>query len=390
MKDDRILLVDDEREVGAAVMRDLRVWCREEGIIAVPVTSAQEALDELDRAQGGYSVVVSDLQMPGLKGNALIRIISERWPDIVTIVLTGNMELDFVQDFLDSGVFSFVRKPWNRETLIRDLSRALMLNHFRRGEREVHGAAAKELSLAHEFQAKLLKLTLPDDPRLTIDIYRESGGSLDFTGDFLDLKRLDENRILIVLADVSGQGLQASFITSLLKSIMDADLALVFENRPLSPGTFAEWINRRMCGHLRAVDSFFVALLVIELDLGQGLCRWVNAGQPPFVSLSESGSFVTKDVSLPTAIDEETVYTEQSFAFPAGAQIIISTDGLYPSGQREDGYGASEYFEIILACMARGLGAAETAGKLRERSGLTKPVDDLTMVRLVRTGAVHA
>ena len=390
MTGDRILLVDDEREVGAAVMRDLRAWRIEEGLTLVYVDSAAKALEELERIPGGYSVVVSDLQMPGLKGNALLRVIYERWPETVCVVLTGNMQLEYVQDFIDCGVFSFVRKPWDRDRLILDLSNAVQLYNFRSGERQLRADTSMEISPARDFQVELFQYKLPEDPRLTIDIFREYGGTMDFRGDFLEVQRLDADRILIVLADVSEHGPQASFITSLLKTIMDAELSLVFDNRRLSAGVFAEWINRRLCSHLRSAKSISVALLVVEIDLRLDVCRWVNAGQPPFVSFSETGPVVASAASLPACVDEDAVYAEQELPFSAGSQLVLSTDGLFPGGLDVAGYGAKDYFDLIIASNARGLGARETAEELRARAGLTAPVDDLTLVRLVRNEVVNA
>ncbi|MFZ4616913.1 MAG: PP2C family protein-serine/threonine phosphatase [Rectinemataceae bacterium] len=387
MKGDRILLVDDEREVGSSIIRSLRSWSRDEGLSVVYVESGQEALEELEKRPEDWAVVVSDLQMPGIKGDELIKTIAGRWPDIVTIVLTGNMQLDRIQDFLDSGVFSFVRKPWTKERLVHDLTKAIQLHHFKRGEREVRGQTAQEISLAKEIQAQVLHVELPEDPRLLIDIHRESGAALDFNGDFLDVKRLDENRTLIVLADVSGQALQASFVTFLLKSIMDADLTLVFENRPLSPGSFTEWINRRLCGHGTTVESLFVALLVIEVDLKRELCRWVNAGQPPFVAISEGTASVASAASLPICIDKNRIYKEAELAFPVGSQLIISTDGIFQACQSVAGFGAQEYFDMVMKTMVEGLGARETAEALRKRAGLDEPTEELTMVRILRTEA---
>ena len=385
MNNTSILVIDDEREVSDAIQRDLRKWSREEGLTIQAVNSGSEALDTLERRGGDFAIAMCDIQMPGLKGNSLIRIISERWPDIVPIVLTGNMQLEYVQDFLDSGIFSFLTKPWDRDRLILDLRRALQLHDLRKGQKATRAIVDRELVLAHEFQDKWLKREFPTDPRVALDIHREVGGSLDFTGDFLDLRRLDADRLLLVLADVAGHGLQASFVTSLLKSIMDADLPLVFENRALSPSSFAEWINKRLCGHLRSVECAFVALLVLELDLKNDLCRWVNAGQPPFVALCEGGPVVSSAAELPACLNENLVYHDREIKFPAGSQLVVATDGLFPSGLNVAGYETKDYFEILASCMARRSGAEGMAGELRARAGLDQPVDDLTLVKISRT-----
>src|SRR4051812_7132611 len=88
----RILFVDDDQPV----LNGLRVrlhrlrdkWDMEF------VASGAEAVGFLER--GHYDVVVTDMRMPGMDGAELLRIVRDRWPDTLRIVLSGYAELQQV------------------------------------------------------------------------------------------------------------------------------------------------------------------------------------------------------------------------------------------------------------------------------------------------------
>src|SRR5690606_14292693 len=84
-----ILVVDDEQVVREAVVRLLT----RAGFQVASAEHAQAALDQLrDGAQ--FSAIVTDLEMPGIKGIDFVRLIRERDLDVPVIILTGNPTLE--------------------------------------------------------------------------------------------------------------------------------------------------------------------------------------------------------------------------------------------------------------------------------------------------------
>ncbi|MCS7089268.1 MAG: response regulator [Verrucomicrobiota bacterium] len=128
----KILLVDDESNVLAALQRNLRGRFHLE-----TATSGPEALAKIEQ-HGPYAVVVADMQMPEMTGLDLLVQVESRHPDTVRIMLTGNAEQKTAVDAVNRGhVFRFLNKPCPSELLAQTLQAALHHYQFVTAEREL-------------------------------------------------------------------------------------------------------------------------------------------------------------------------------------------------------------------------------------------------------------
>lgn len=102
----RILVVDDELNLLEAIVRGLR---RIFAIVTAP--GAQAALDIL-RREPAFSVIVSDLRMPGMDGISFLRHARQIAPDAIRILFTGNADLgDAIEAVNQGAIFRFITKP---------------------------------------------------------------------------------------------------------------------------------------------------------------------------------------------------------------------------------------------------------------------------------------
>jgi response regulator RpfG family c-di-GMP phosphodiesterase len=117
---ERILLVDDERNITEAIRRSLHgQFCLE------TFSDPEEALTAI-RERGPYAVVVSDLQMPVIDGIRLLAQVKEHSPDTVRMMLTGKADLEAAIAAVNEGaIFRFLTKPCPFETLAKALRAAL-------------------------------------------------------------------------------------------------------------------------------------------------------------------------------------------------------------------------------------------------------------------------
>lgn len=128
----KILLVDDEPHVLAAIQRNLR-----QRFHLDTATSGPEALAKLEQ-QGPYAVVVADMRMPEMSGLDLLVQVESRSPDTVRIMLTGNAEQKTAVDAVNRGhVFRFLNKPCPTELLAQTLQAALHQYQLVTAEREL-------------------------------------------------------------------------------------------------------------------------------------------------------------------------------------------------------------------------------------------------------------
>jgi len=104
----RLMLVDDEESIIKALKRVFRGSPFE----ISSFTSGAEALDFLKN--NAVDVVISDMRMPEMDGQQFLLRVSELYPGVMRIVLTGYAELDNIIDVINNAkIYSFVTKPWD-------------------------------------------------------------------------------------------------------------------------------------------------------------------------------------------------------------------------------------------------------------------------------------
>ncbi len=112
MKRKAILCVDDEIHV----LNSLKRLLRKEDYELRLASSGEEGLLELEK--DSVQVVVSDQRMPGMAGTEFLKIVKERYPDTVRVVLSGYADVQVIVAAINEGeIFRFLVKPWNDEEL---------------------------------------------------------------------------------------------------------------------------------------------------------------------------------------------------------------------------------------------------------------------------------
>ena len=114
-----LLFVDDEtafREVTAERLR-------EKGFEVVEAESGEKALNLLE--QTAFDIVLTDLQMPGIDGVRVVEAAVDRYPSIVSVIITGHGTVDAAFDAGKIGVLDFIYKPVQFDRLLHRLRKAL-------------------------------------------------------------------------------------------------------------------------------------------------------------------------------------------------------------------------------------------------------------------------
>jgi len=129
---DRVLLVDDDRNLLAAMQRSL--YRRFDLVTADSGFAGIAALQK----QGPFAVVVSDLRMPKMDGIQFLSIARQIAPDTVRVMLTGYAELQTAIDAINEGsIFRFLTKPCLPEDFYRVLEAAVEQYRLVISEREL-------------------------------------------------------------------------------------------------------------------------------------------------------------------------------------------------------------------------------------------------------------
>ncbi|MCX8113169.1 MAG: response regulator [Bacteroidia bacterium] len=123
-----ILCVDDEKIVLDSLQEQLRATFGDkfEYEIAESVDEAWEVIEDL--VDQGYEMVlvISDWLMPRVKGDTFLIELHQKYPETVTIMLTGQADPEAVENaFQNANLYAYIRKPWREEDLINYVNNAL-------------------------------------------------------------------------------------------------------------------------------------------------------------------------------------------------------------------------------------------------------------------------
>ncbi|MBL8231504.1 MAG: sigma-54-dependent Fis family transcriptional regulator [Bryobacterales bacterium] len=114
-----ILIVDDEE----SLRRVTQVRLQKAGYLVDVAASAEDAIEKL--ARSSYSLVLTDLRMPGASGLDLLRRVKADYPDAVVIVITAYGSVDTAVEAMRAGAYDYLTKPIDGDALLMVIGRAL-------------------------------------------------------------------------------------------------------------------------------------------------------------------------------------------------------------------------------------------------------------------------
>lgn len=140
---EKILIIDDSKSI-CKLLSDMMIVLGHENKVAM---DGYEALKIL--AEEPFSIVISDIELPGIDGLSLIKKIKEKFPEIDVISMTGYESKYSYTDVIRAGASDFITKPFVFEEIEAKLNRIIRERNFK-----------KELEKKNE---ELLKLSIHDD-----------------------------------------------------------------------------------------------------------------------------------------------------------------------------------------------------------------------------------
>jgi two-component system response regulator FlrC len=114
----RILFVDDD----PAAVRLYRSMLVSQGHEVVVFDSGVDAVEAA--ASEPFDLVITDFNMPGIKGDVTLSLIRARFPELPVIILTSEPSPTVERRARDAGATAFLRKPCSAELLARTVARS--------------------------------------------------------------------------------------------------------------------------------------------------------------------------------------------------------------------------------------------------------------------------
>lgn len=113
----KVLIVEDERRTARSIAQLVN---EHSGFHTVGLAgNGTEALEIL--ASTDVDLVLTDIQMPGIDGIALLKILHEKFPDCLTVILSGYSEFEYAKAAIQYGAFNYLLKPIDQDELTQVL-----------------------------------------------------------------------------------------------------------------------------------------------------------------------------------------------------------------------------------------------------------------------------
>ena len=230
-------------------------------------------------------------------------------------------------DEIESLAISFNAMTTELQTYIKNLDQIT-------AEKE---RIATELNVATNIQKNMLPCIFPPYPdRKDFDIYAVMYPAKEVGGDFYDFYLLDENHLVITIADVSDKGIPAAMFMVITKTILKN-----FAMSMTSPDDFSAVVqcaNRQLCENNE--EMMFVTVFMGMLDLKTGKFIYVNAGHtPPMIRHKHKDDstfeYLPVEKNCVLGINEEARFKQQEVYLKQGDELFLYTDGVTEAINKE-------------------------------------------------------
>jgi serine phosphatase RsbU (regulator of sigma subunit) len=311
---ERIVVIDDN----ANDLQVTRRFLERHGYVVSAATSGEDGVQLAASVMPDALVV--DYRMPGMDGFEVTRRIKAD-PQLHTIpvlLLTGADSASYVVEGLGAGADDFVTKGSDTEILLARLRALLRVKRYQDQLRKLNEQIRRDLQIARRVQEALVPPGVFQSPRLEIRSAYIPSETL--SGDFYDYF-LQNGSVYLFVADVSGHGLPAAILVSLLKSYIHTEA---------DSSTKLSDLMARLNDFLYSVSlptQFATAQLFRIKD---GNVMYANAAHPGFLHFQRSSGKATlfEQPSYLLGAMPAMLYDEHALKVSPGDTLFVYTDGL--------------------------------------------------------------
>ena len=323
---ERVLVIDDSINDTQVIRR----YLQRKGYAVETASSGEEGLVLAKRIPP--DVFVIDYRMPGLDGFELTRRIKSdaQLKNIPVLMLTGADSARAVVDGLGAGADDYVTKSSDTEVLFARLRALLRVKAYQDQLRKLNQQITRDMQIARRVQEALVPSGSFRGPKIEIrSAYMPSEA---LSGDFYDYF-LQDNMTYLFVADVSGHGLPAAILVSLLKSYIHTEA---------DPNTRLSDLMARLNDFLFSVSlpTQYATAQLFRVD-GEGNLCYSNAAHPGFLLCQRGKTVLLEDPSPLLGAMPRMAYDERALRVDPGDTLFIYTDGL--TDRRSD---SGEFYSI--------------------------------------------
>jgi len=196
----------------------------------------------------------------------------------------------------------------------------------------------KELEVARQLQSSILPAAVPEIQNIQIAVSYQPMAAV--AGDFYEFVRADGKRLGLLVADVTGHGVPAALIASMIKVAMQS-----VESCADDPRQVLRELNRIL---FKQIHEQYVSAAYLWIDTERSKAWYSAAGHPPLLRWKDGKLERIESNGLLFGIIPDPDYPVREFAIHSGERLVLYTDGLTePQNARCESFGDRKLEEVI-------------------------------------------
>jgi phosphoserine phosphatase RsbU/P len=344
---EKIMVVDDEPDLELLIRQKFRKQIKNEDWNFIFAQNGLEALTKLIE-HPDIGLILSDINMPEMDGLTLLTKLYElKNPSLKTIIVSAYGDMDNIRTAMNRGAFDFVTKPVDfsdLETTIKKTLEELNILRLAQEEHDKLVSIQRDLNIARDIQLSILPKTFPPFPdRKEFDIFATMIAAKEVGGDFYDFFFIDNDRLGIVIGDVSGKGVPAAIFMAVSRTLIRATGL-----KGMLPDECLSYVNNLLCSE--SVSTMFVTVFYGILNTKTGEFVYASGGHnPPFLISGNKGVTMLEQPSgLVLGMIENIKFTSISINLKQGDIIFSYTDGVTEAFSKNDEMFTDERLKELL------------------------------------------
>ena len=381
----KILVVDDEVDLEPLMLQRMRRHIRSGQYSFVFAHNGIEALERL-REEADIDMVISDINMPQMDGLTLLEQIPKVDPNIRSVIISAYGDMKNIRTAMNRGAFDFVTKPLDFDDLQITIERTVShLIEWRDAlsSRDKLVMLQNELDVATKMQQSILPTKFPSGPDYRSFASMEPARNVG--GDFYDVIPLENGRIGLTIADVSGKGVPAALFMMSSRTLLKG--AAIGNHEP---GDVLREVNNLLVEDNETM--MFVTLFYALYDPHSGLLTYANGGHnAPLIRHADGSSTLlplTGGIAL--GVIDGIEYEQAEVRLERGETLILYTDGVTEAmNEAEEEFGLDRLAAVLTSHPSND--PEEVNGAIFEAvrafAGDAPQSDDITCLTLCRSEA---
>jgi sigma-B regulation protein RsbU (phosphoserine phosphatase) len=229
----------------------------------------------------------------------------------------------------------------------------------------------KELDVARRIQLSILPTAFPVSEHFTVAARYLPMTSV--AGDFYEFIYTESGAVGLLIADVSGHGVPAALIASMVKVAIQSQ-----RHHAANPDRLIAGVNEVLCGN---TQNQFVTAAYAYLDPDCGELCYAAAGHPPMLLLREGQISQVEENGLVLALSSSAIYTSTKRPLLKGDRLLLYTDGVVEAANADEEEFGHERLSSLLRT-SENMTAEEAADLILNtvRGWSSAQADDLTVL----------